>query len=136
MPEKFKEEIEEILRQAEEVARKKPQHHKLKRLSIRLKNPFSQQPLRIRLPSISPGKLMLGGVALFLIALILNATIPGGVGPFIWAGVALFVFAYALFFIRPGGVKYEKRWRGRPIEDDGSASLVEKLRQWWRKRQE
>ena len=34
-----------------------------------------------------------------------------------WGGLVLFIVGYAMFFIRPR--KFEKRWRGQPIDDSG-----------------
>jgi hypothetical protein len=71
--------------------------------------------------SITPGRVMLIAVSLLLSALIMQAAIPGLVGPLAWGGLILFIVGYAMFFIRPRRV--EKRWRGQPIDDSGES--------WW-----
>ena len=135
MPDKFMKEIEEILKQAEDIVRKEPTRKGQRRSSPHQSSPLKSKRTGIRFSLPSPGKLMLAGVAIFLVALILNATVHGGVALLIWAGIALFVLAYALYFIRPGGSKYEKRWRGRPVEDTGTSSLVDRLKRWFQGRQ-
>ena len=133
MSDKYQKEIEEILKRAEEVMPKdKPrtqgkreappggQLHPLSRLSggRRLK--------------ISAGKLMLGSIVLLLLALILGSIGIGSPVYFVAAGLVLFVLAYALFFVRPGGGSsgYEKRWRGRLIED--TPSVWGRVKRWLR----
>ena len=129
MSDKYRKEIEEILRHAEEVLpkdRPKPPRGQ-SRASGGLSNPLSRltggRGLRI-----SAGKLMLASFALLLLALILGAA-GFGVIPLIVAGLVVFVIAYALFFVRPGvSSSYEKRWRGRLIED--SPSLWDRVKRW------
>ena len=68
---------------------------------------------------LKPSRVMLAGITLLLVAVLLNTLIPGRVHLLVWAGLVLFVVAYGLFFVNPSGV-YEKRWRGRLVEDRGS----------------
>ena len=118
MPEKYREEIEEILKRAEGVmpeGRSRPEKGR-SGTSGGFFNPLRRfsggQGLKI-----SAGKLMLTSFALLLMALILGFIVGGGIViPLVVAGLILFVVAYALFFIRPGS-SYEKRWRGRVIEE-------------------
>ncbi|MFH1141078.1 MAG: hypothetical protein V1724_05310 [Chloroflexota bacterium] len=63
---------------------------------------------------LSPGRIMLGSLALLLVALLLKSSMPGLVAPMVWTGIVLFILGYALFFINPPS--YEKRWRGNVIE--------------------
>ena len=128
MSDKFIKEIEEILKQAE--ARPEAQRPKQQRSARRPRSPFSLGLFRGRI--ISPGKLMLAGVMLFLAALVLRAFMPSTVGPLIWAGLALFVVAYVLFFVRPGTPRNgtEKRWRGRPV-DESSPSTWDRVKRWF-----
>lgn len=72
------------------------------------------------------GKLFLVSVALLVTALILRSTGFNYVGLFAWAGIILFIVAYALFFVKPSN-NTEKRWRGRPVDDDDDS---ERLRRW------
>ena len=127
MSDKYEKEIEEILKRADEVMpRDKPRPSKGEQRSGSF-SPLDRLSGGRRL-RISAGKLMLASLALLLLALILGATSPGFVVPLVVAGLVLFVVAYALFFVRPGTSSYEKRWRGRPIED--SPSALERLKRW------
>ena len=134
MPEKYREEIEEILKHAEEAMPKERATSAGKRPNTspgRSSNPLS------RFSSgggfkISAGKLMLGSFALLLLALILGASGLASPVILVVAGLVLFVIAYALFFVRPtstGG--YEKRWRGRLIIED-NLSMWERFKRWLR----
>ena len=132
MSNKYEKEIEEILKQAEDVLPKDRSEPSTKEPS----NPGSNPLRRLtggRGLKISAGKLMLVSFALLLLAMILGASGVGKVVYLVIAGLILFVIAYALFFVRPGGGSpsgYEKRWRGRVIED--SPSLWDRLKRWLR----
>jgi len=65
--------------------------------------------------SLTPGRMLLGGVVLLLAAFLLRSALPEVAGPLTWTGVGLFVAAYVTFFLRPRG--RERRWRGRSMED-------------------
>ena len=131
MSDKYMKEIEEILKQADGMLPKDRPRPAVgrPRSSDRPTNLLSRitggRGLRI-----SAGKLMLTSLALLLLALILGATKLGFVVPLVVAGLVLFVIAYALFFMRPGSFSYEKRWRGRPIEE--KLSLWDRFRRWLR----
>ena len=129
MSDKYEIEIEEILKRAEDVLpkdRARPQSQRTE--------PAEQTPGPLsrltggRKLKISAGKLMLISFGLLLLALILGATSLGFVLPLVVAGLVLFVIAYALFFVRPGSGSYEKRWRGRVIEEN--ASPFERIKRW------
>ena len=130
MSDKYKNEIEEILRNAEEVM-PKGQPGPAKRTSGNSGGFFST---RARLPigrglKISAGKLMLGSLGLFLLALVLGAATNISVVFLVVAGLVVFVIAYALFFVRPSGSSsYEKRWRGRVIE--GAPAPWDRFKRW------
>lgn len=130
MSDKYMKEIEEILKQAEDVM---PADRAGARSSGR-SNPGGQPSLLSRISGgrglkISAGKLMLASFALLLLALVLGAAGIGSVVFLVAAGLILFVIAYALFFIR-SGASYEKRWRGRLIED--RPSMLDRMRRWLR----
>ena len=127
MPEKYKDEIEEILRQVGEVVpsdspeeqEKAPEDRPTRlRRGSPSRSPGPPRPLRW--PSVSPGKLMLAGLIAFLVGLIF--------WPLIWVGLGMFVVAYLLYFVSPRSISYEKRWRGRPIEE--SRSTWQRFRRW------
>ena len=129
MPEKYQDEIEEILRRSGEAPpvenpsqrptppEDSPEVQKALRNSSR-----SEKGPRRRGSLFSPGKLMLAGLVLFL----LGATV--GPNPLIWIGLAVLVGAYLLFFIKPNYGSLEKRWRGRLVEDPDSK--VDRLKKW------
>ena len=129
MSDKYQKEIEEILKQAEEILPKEGS-------TPRSKEPKSSggsSNLVRRLSGgrrlkISAGKLMLASIALLLLALILGAATNVSVVFLVGAGLVLFVIAYALFFVRPGASSYEKRWRGRVIED--RPTIWERVKRW------
>ena len=132
MPEKYKDEIEEILRKAGEAA-----PSKTPRDTERHSDDRPREPLATRqapkpgsrpsqgLPKITPGKLMLAGVIVFLIGAL---KFP----PLIWVGLAVLVGAYLMYFVSPRSINVEKRWRGRSV-DDPPGSYWDRLKHWLRK---
>ena len=117
MSSKYEKEIEEILKRAEDVLpkdRSEPATKEPEKVgSSRLSRLTGGRGFKI-----SAGKLMLASFALLLLAMIVGATGIGNVVYLVVAGLILFVIAYALFFVRPSPPSgYEKRWRGRLIED-------------------
>ena len=133
MPEKYQDEIEEILRRSGESAPVKGSRQSEQPLeddseaysSLRDLKQSNRRSARWW-PSFSPGKVMLGGLAIFLI---------GAITPFsllIWPGLAILVIAYLLFFVKPGSATIEKRWRGRSVEEE-DGSNVDKLKRWLRR---
>lgn len=120
MPEKYQEEIEEILRQAGDL--RPPSHGRRARGSIwRLVWLHIVQSLGGKAFSLSPGRIILAALALLLSTLIVRAIVPGLVVPLAWAGLLLFLVGYAMLFVKPR--KMEKRWRGQPLEQSGES--------WW-----
>ena len=116
MSERYQREIEEILEQANEaLPRKGPERRPQRGMFAAIGSFFGGVPGGKKW-AITPGRLMLLAVALILAALIARAMTPGIVAPLLWIGFFLFIVAYGLFFIRPWS-KYEKRWRGRVVED-------------------
>jgi hypothetical protein len=117
---KYKEEIEEILRKAGEVApsdsaKKSERHPEDRPLETRsVKRPPVQKPrVSSRRWTLTSGKLMLAGLVLFLIGI--------AVRPLMWLGLAALVGAYLLYFLKPRPITQEKRWRGRSVEDTTSS---------------
>ena len=126
MPERYKDEIEEILKQAENVLSEESTKAEApkprgKRRVIRL--PALPTKGGWQWPTFSPGKVMLAALAMFVLALVLHAT------TFVWVGLGLFVVAYVMFFLQPksGSTGYQKRWRGRLVEE-GNPSLWDRFR--------
>jgi hypothetical protein len=129
MPEKYQDEIEEILRRSGEAP---PLESPSQRPTAPEDSPEVQKALRNSTQSdnrprrkrgvFSPGKMMLGGLVIFLIGII------SGFNPLIWVGLAVLVGAYLLFFIKPSYGSLEKRWRGRLVDEPDSK--VGRLKKW------
>ena len=132
MPEKYQDEIEEILRRAGESAPpqssqegEKERGRAVERVPSRVRasqeSPSDGPPIQRRLPRLSPGKLLLAGFVVFLLGAFFWA--PG-----IWIGLGMVVVAYLLFFVTPRSISYEKRWRGRSV--DVVQSPWDRLKNW------
>ena len=129
MPEKYKEEIEEILRRTGEEAPAPPAREAEKR-PVDLAQPAytdrrSHRPSRgsaRRWPALSPGKILLAGLVLLLVGAFWK-------GFLVWVGLVLLVLAYLLFFVKPQPSPYDKRWRGRAVED--RSSVWQRLKSWF-----
>ena len=124
MSERYKKEIEDILRQAGELGsggrRQRPGRSIPRLIWFQLTESIGGKGW-----SVSPGRVMLIAVGLLLSALIFGSFVPGLVGVLAWSGLILLIVGYAMFFIRRKGP--EKRWRGRRV-DDGEDSWWERLR--------
>jgi len=119
MQDKYQQEIEEILKNAGEVAPDESGRELEKPLEDRPRavrqadeasKPQPYQTPRGRWPSITPGKILMTGLVVFIIAALLQIWV------LIWVGLALLVLGYLLFFITPRNISIEKRWRGESIE--------------------
>ena len=132
MSEKYQQEIEEILRNAGEVApeekageTEKPLDDRPKaarRAAASKKAPASFTPVK-RWPSITPGKILMTGLVVFIVTVLLQIWV------LIWVGLALLVVGYLLFFVTPRNVTVEKRWRGESIEDPPE-SPFDRFKRW------
>ena len=136
MPEIYQEEIEEILRRSGEPVPVKTLREREQPTDDRPQNYESVRDVKQsrdgqarRWPSLSPGKIMLGGLVLFLIGAITPFS------PLLWVGLAVLVGAYLFFFMKPGSTPLEKRWRSRSVEDelDEDGLTVDKLKKWLRR---
>ena len=116
MPEKYQDEIEEILKRAGEAPPSEPAQEGEQRRAVdrgprpiraSQEAPAPRPNYRWPLPRISPGKVMLTG------AIVLIAGI--WFWPLIWVGLALLAVSYLLFFVTPRSISSEKFWRGRPV---------------------
>jgi len=139
MPKKYQDEIEEILRRSEgdappdsarepgRAARRtapKPESPRVPVARDKGSSPSAEgRPYRAgRWPTITAGKLMLAGLVVFLIAALLRVSLGWvGIGTLVWVGLGMLAVSYLMFFIRPGSSGLEKRWRGQPLEERGSA---------------
>ena len=125
MSNKYMKEIEEILKRADAVM-PKDSSRATKKGTTRSATQLGR--FTIGGFKISAGKVMLASLALLLLAAILGAMGVGNVVLLVAAGLVLFVIGYALFFVRPGNYSYEKRWRGRVIEDQ--PTMWERVKRW------
>jgi hypothetical protein len=128
MPEKYQDEIEEILRRAgeavpsdasKEVERPSEDRPTLLRDSRPARSPDHGNVRRW--PSITPGKIMVGGLIVFVVGIF---TFP----PLIWVGLGMLVVAYLLYFVTPRSISQEKRWRGRIVEERRTA--FQQVKRW------
>ena len=122
MRDKYKEEIEEILRRAGEAAPKESaketeRHPEDRPRETRTASRAPVQSYRVgsRRWTITPGKMMLAGLVFFLIGLAIR--------PLIWIGLVALVGAYLMYFLKPRSINQEKRWRGRSVEETTSSPL-------------
>ena len=132
MPEKYKDEIEEILKRAGEAApsraesERHPEDRPRGRESgdslVSRQAPASRSKSSKARPSITPGKLMLLGVILLIVGF--------KFWPLLWVGLAILAGGYMMYFIAPRTVSYEKRWRGRSVEADVPRSQWDRLKRW------
>ncbi len=131
MPEKYKDEIEEILKRAGEAAPRKPANDSERHPEDRPRGrdamisrqgaaPDSRSTQRR--PLITPGKLMLIGVILLIVGF--------KFWPLIWVGLAILAGGYMMYFVAPRAISYEKRWRGRSVDADAPRSQWDRLKRW------
>lgn len=130
MPEKYQQEIEEILKKVGEAPPVNPpdlserpfEDRPHTRQSSR-RAPAPRHSSSARWPTITPGKILLIGLILFVVAALLK------LGTLVWIGLGLLAVAYLVFFITPRSAPYEKRWRGQPL-DGGYSSPWERFKRW------
>ena len=131
MSDKYKQEIEEILKQVEEVLTKDSRRSNSSS-SGSGGGPLGSMGRSVRGFKLNLGKLMLASFALLLIALTVGTLGVGNLTIFLIAGLVLFVIAYFLLFVGSSGISsgYEKRWRGRLIEE--KPSPWDRFKRWLR----
>ncbi len=132
MPDKYEKEIEDILKNAGEVApeervgeMERPLDDRPKALRQSSSSNKAPVPYRLRgrWPSITPGKILITGLLVFIVTALLQIWV------LIWVGLALLVVGYLLFFVTPRNVSIEKRWRGESIEDQPE-SPWDRFKRW------
>ena len=137
MPEKYQDEIEEILRGIEEkepprpVRRPQPIIDDMPRAvsgeaPLYRDQPRGRRVLNSRWKHVTPGRVALAGFILLVLGLALNSV---GFGWLVWLGLLSLAGAYLLFFIRPRSVNKDKRWRGRSVETQGP-SPWQRFKRW------
>ena len=137
MPERYQDEIEEILKGIEEdeparpVRRTQPIIDDLPRSSTQ-EGPRPRDPEgaatvpRSRWQAVTPAKVALVAFVILIVGLVFQSA---GLGPLIWVGLLGLAGAYLLFFIRPRSINKDKRWRGRSIESRGP-SHWQRFKRW------
>jgi hypothetical protein len=111
MPERFQQEIEEILEQTE--AQAPPSRSKRSRSQ---RDDGSSGPRSV----ITPGRVIIAAVILLLtFALIFDGTPRSA---FLWAALVAGVLGYAFFFVRADRAENKLHWRGKPVEYDSPPS--------------
>ena len=130
MPDKYQEEIEEILKGLGDSQEYTPTD------TLDIRNDYSDPtdnleynasddiPVKTKKPRITKTKIVLLAMAALLI---------GGFWfwPLIWIGLILFGIAYIMLFIKPRPKVYVKYWRDRPLEEVRE-SRWEKLTRWFK----
>ena len=97
MPERYREEIEQILEQAGDLP--PPQPVRRSRPSIwGLIGLYVRQSLGGRLLSLSPGRIMVAALVILLLALVFGRVGPGIGAPLALAALLLFIVGYAWIF--------------------------------------
>ena len=132
MQDKYQKEIEEILKNAGEILPEESGREKEKPLEDRPQavrqaeaagRPTPYISTKGRWPTVTPGKILMTGLVVFVVTALLQIWV------LIWVGLALLVFGYLLFFITPRSISMEKRWRGESIEDVPD-SPWDRFKQW------
>lgn len=138
MPEKYQDEIEEILKGIEEdepprpARRSQPVIDDLPRPADGSGSPnrAGQETAGAGAGSrwrwATPGRVALGGLIFLLLGLAFRSA---GLGWLVWLGLLGLAAAYLLFFVRPRPVNRGKRWRGRSVESRG-LSPWQRFKRW------
>ena len=127
MPEKYQDEIEEILKGIEDTGPVATPTRESERPYQADHEPIQSGPRStrdngsggLRLPSITPGKLALVGI----ICILIGSLSPAPTTFFILAGVSMFAGAYLMLFVRPRSIYLEKRWRGQSMDRGRTNSI-------------
>ena len=128
MPEKYQDEIEEILKGIEEKGPITPTREPKQpsRAGYETAAPedrphrATNRPSR-QLPTLSPSKLAVGGIICLVLGFLWLKFL-------IWVGLGLLVGTYLMLFIRPRSIYVEKRWRGKSMDENDS--LWDRFKRW------
>ena len=120
MSKRYQKEIEEILKQVDDVGGR-GRRPRARGGLLRLVWLYVRQSLSGKMWSLSAGRVILIAVSVLLSALVIKSFMPDLVGPLALAGILLFIIGYGIVATRPK--KFEKRWRGQPL--DGTSET------WW-----
>lgn len=137
MPDRYQDEIEEILKDIEEQEPPRPARRPQPIIDD-MPRPAADESPRYRDQQeeerrsnsrwqwLTPGKVALGGFAFLVLGLALNSV---GMGWLVWLGLLGLAAAYLLFFVRPRTINRDKRWRGRSVESQGP-SPWQRFKRW------
>lgn len=116
MPDQYQKEIEDILKKAEAEA---PLPSDQSRRSLRgMVWQYTRQSLNSKAWGVSPGKIMLAALAIFLAGMVLRYMIPA-LSVLMWVSLILFIVGYGMVFLRPSKSPVDRKmWRGRYIDDE------------------
>ena len=136
MRDKYKDEIEEILKGLEEeppssTRRSQPALDDLPAPTEDTSRGSSgQSGLSSRWQAVTPGRLALAGLVMLALGLLLPIFgLP--MRWLIWLGLLTLAGAYLLFFVRPRPRNRDKVWRGRSLEAPGP-SPWQRFKAWFR----
>jgi len=136
MRDKYEREIEELLEKLDRSDHFVPQGPRRPRQSgfSRWIQTLRRNALGMKI-QLTPGWLMVGGVALMMLSIFLRPVLHGMAVPLGVAGILCFFAAYLFAFRRQNTTFYrEKRWRGQIIELPRRNSWRYKISRWLRSR--
>lgn len=116
MSDKYKDEIEEILRQVGEPVPSNQDQPYRPKLNKPFGNVWNYLHKRICPASLRPLAIFAG--IIFFLALMFGGVISGVVGWLVMVAAILLIAFYARVRLRPSKIK--KRWRGQPIDYDNN----------------
>ena len=139
MPDRYQDEIEEILKHigVEEDEAPRPSRRSQPVIDDMPRNAVQEAPTSPDQPRpdrkasplrrhVTPGRLALAGFAALVLGLALNSV---GFGWLVWVGLLALGAAYLLFFVTPRSANQGKRWRGKSIESQGP-SPWDRFKNW------
>ena len=126
MPEKYEKEIEDILANYGESESPVEGQYPQQQAGHVQEPGFSNSSKRRKFSfALTPAKIMLVGAVVLLLAWIRFPLL-------IWPALGIFLMAYLLIYRKPSGgsTGYEKKWRGKVIEERKSG--LERIKDWFR----
>ena len=126
MPEKYEKEIEDILANYGESESPVEGQYPQQQAGHVQEPGFSNSSKRRKFSfALTPAKIMLVGAVVLLLAWIRFPLL-------IWPALGIFLMEYLLIYRKPGGgsTGYEKKWRGKVIEERKSG--LERIKDWFR----
>jgi hypothetical protein len=119
MPQKYEQEIDEILRRMESQLPREPLRRRLNRRFAGLSDAIVPR-LAVR---PTPTALLLAGLAMVLLSYVLRAFVPGAGTPLTILAIAFFIGALVLSISRSRR-RHAPGWRGRRLDNRASEPLI------------